>query len=132
VPQRNAIAEAVRRCASAAIDVSDGLAGDLAKLCRASKVGVDIVVEAVPLSAAARWALAAEPALIETTLTGGDDFEIVAAVAPDRVEALRDEAASASLQVTEIGTATAQACEVRFLTADGRTLAFKRPSYSNF
>jgi thiamine-monophosphate kinase len=128
---RNAIAEALRRCASAAIDVSDGLAGDLAKLARASGVGADIAVESVPLSAAARRALVTEPALIETILTGGDDFEIVAAVAPDRVGALRTEAASASLQVTEIGAAGAPR-EVRFLTPDGRTLAFKRPAYSHF
>jgi thiamine-monophosphate kinase len=133
VPQpRNAIAEALRRCASAAIDVSDGLAGDLSKLARASGVGADIAVESVPLSLAAQQALAAEPALIETILTGGDDFEIVAAVAPDRIEGLRTEAASASLQVTEIGTAAAQPSEVRFLTNDGRALAFEHPSYSHF
>src|SRR6202049_100324 len=60
VPQpRIAIAAALRRYATAAIDVSDGLAGDLAKLCRASGVGADIAIEQVPLSAAARRALAA-------------------------------------------------------------------------
>ena len=133
VPQpRNAIAEALRRYASAAIDVSDGLAGDLAKLARASGVGIDAAVEAVPLSAAARRALAAEPAVIETILTGGEDFEIIAAVAPDKVEGLRAAAASASLEVTEIGVAAAQTREARFLTRDGRALAFKRPSYSHF
>jgi thiamine-monophosphate kinase len=133
VPQpRNAIAEALRHYASAAIDVSDGLAGDLTKLARASGVGADIAVEAVPLSAAARRALEVEPAVIETILTGGDDFEIVATVAPDRVEALRADAASVSLQMTEIGTTAEQPSGVRFLTRDGRALAFKRPSYSHF
>jgi thiamine-monophosphate kinase len=133
LPQpKNAIAEALRRHAAAAIDVSDGLAGDLAKLCRASGVAADIAVERVPLSDAARHALAAEPALIETILCGGDDYEVVAAVDGGKVQALRAEAASASVTVTEIGTFTAGPPRARFRTADGRELLFKRPSYSHF
>ncbi len=64
------------------MDVSDGLAGDLGKLCRASGVGAEIEVARVPLSKAARAALAAEPKAIETMLTGGDDFEVVATIPP--------------------------------------------------
>ena len=78
LPQpRNALAEAVLQHAAAAMDVSDGLVGDLAKLCRASAVAAEIDVARVPLSDAARAAVAAEPALLETVLTGGDDYEIV-------------------------------------------------------
>ncbi len=78
LPQpRNALAEAVRRFASASMDVSDGLAGDLAKLARVSGVAAVVEVTRVPLSDAAKAALAAEPALIEPVLTGGDDYEIV-------------------------------------------------------
>ena len=62
------------------MDVSDGLAGDLAKMCRASRLDAAIDVARVPLSRAARTALAAEPALIETILTGGDDYEVLASV----------------------------------------------------
>ena len=63
LPQpRNALAEAVRAHATAAMDVSDGLAGDLAKLCRASGVSADIEIARVPLSPAATQALAADPA----------------------------------------------------------------------
>jgi thiamine-monophosphate kinase len=130
LPQpRNAIAAALRRHASAAMDVSDGLAGDIAKLCRVSGVGADIAVADVPLSPAARQVLAIEPALIETVLTGGDDFEIIATVAPGAVAALRRDALD--MPVTVIGTIAAGE-GVRFRTADGRALAFKRPSYSHF
>jgi thiamine-monophosphate kinase len=132
LPQpRTAIAEALRRHARAAIDISDGLAGDLAKLCRVSGVGADVAVADVPLSAAARAAVAAEPALIEAILTGGDDFEVVAAVAPDRFEPLRQEAAAAGVTMTRIGTVTAGE-GAHFRHADGSTLAFARPSYSHF
>src|SRR5262245_54984909 len=76
VPQpRNALAEALRLHASAGMDVSDGLAGDLAKLCRASGIVAEVECARVPLSPAAGTALATEPALIETLLTGGDDYE---------------------------------------------------------
>src|SRR5262249_30051981 len=72
VPQpRLAIAESLRAHASAAMDLSDGLAGDLVKLCRASAVNAEIQVARVPLSTGARAALAKKPALIETILTGG-------------------------------------------------------------
>src|SRR5215472_1274013 len=77
LPQpRNALADALRAHASAAMDVSDGLAGDLAKLCRASGLAAGIEVADVPLSDAARAALSADPTLIERILTGGDDYEI--------------------------------------------------------
>ena len=89
LPQpRNALADAVLQYASAAIDVSDGLAGDLAKLCRASSVAADIDIARVPLSEAAHAAIAAEPALLETALTGGDDYEIVLTVAPEKAHSL--------------------------------------------
>ena len=81
LPQpRNALAEAVRAHASAAMDISDGLAGDFAKLCRASKVAAEIEVARVPLSEAANAVVAADPAMLETVLTGGDDYEIVCTV----------------------------------------------------
>lgn len=127
---RNALAAAVLHHASAAMDVSDGLAGDLAKLCRASGVAAEIDVARVPLSAAARAALAADPALIETILTGGDDYEIVLALAPERFAAFRAEADKAGVAATEIGR-IAKGQGARFIQ-DGKPLAFARPSYSHF
>ncbi|MFY9656716.1 MAG: thiamine-phosphate kinase [Methylocystis sp.] len=72
------LAPLLREFASAAMDVSDGLLGDLAKLTRASKVSAQVALADIPLSEAAREALALDPALRETLLTGGDDYEILA------------------------------------------------------
>jgi thiamine-monophosphate kinase len=132
LPQpRNGIAQALRRYASAAMDVSDGLAGDLAKLVRVSGVAAEVTAGDVPLSPAARRAVATEPALMETVLTGGDDFEVIATVAPDRLQDLRSEAAVSGVAVTPIGVIAA-GNGAQFRDADGRALAFRRPSYSHF
>jgi len=132
VPQpRNALADAVRTHASAAMDVSDGLAGDFAKLCRASGVAATIDVARVPLSDAAKAVIDAEPAMLETALTGGDDYEIVCTVPPAKADGFRQAARAAQVAVTEIG-AIAAGEGVRFLDKDGRALAFKRVSFSHF
>ena len=104
LPQpRNALSEAVRAHASASMDVSDGLAGDFAKLCRASKVAAEIEAARVPLSDAAKAVLAAEPALLETALTGGDDYEIVCSVPAGKAASFRAAAQAVHVAVTEIG-----------------------------
>jgi thiamine-monophosphate kinase len=131
LPQpRNALAGAVLQYASAAIDVSDGLVGDLGKLCRASSVAADIDVATVPLSDAARAAIAAESALLETALTGGDDYEIVLTLAPEKLDGFRTAAAAAGVAVTEIGGV--QAGEGTRFLHEGKALTFTRASYSHF
>jgi thiamine-monophosphate kinase len=132
LPQpRSALAEAVRMHASAAMDVSDGLVGDFVKLCRASNVAADIDVAKVPLSEAARAAAAAEPAMLETALTGGDDYEIICTIPAAKAASFRAAAQAARVAVTEIGGIRAGE-GARFLTADGKTLAFKHTSFSHF
>jgi len=127
---RNALAAAVLQHASAAIDVSDGLAGDIGKLCRASSLAAEIDVARVPLSDAARAAVAAEPALIETALAGGDDYEIVATVAPGELAAFQAAARAVGVALTEIGRV--EAGEGARFTRQGKALTFTRPSYSHF
>jgi thiamine-monophosphate kinase len=131
LPQpRNALADAILQYASAAIDVSDGLAGDLDKLCRASSVAAAIEVAAVPLSEAARAAIVAEPALRDTALTGGDDYEIALTLAPEKLAAFRAAAEAAGVAVAEIGRV--QAGEGARFLQDGKPLVFTRASYSHF
>lgn len=132
LPQpRNALAEAVRTHASSALDVSDGLVGDFAKLCRASGVAADIDADKVPLSDAAKAVLAAEPAMREIALTGGDDYEIICTVPATKAEAFRAAAKAANVPVTEVGEIkTGEGA--RFIGPDGNPLALKHTSFSHF
>src|ERR1043166_5428464 len=133
LPQpRVALAEIVRTNAAAAMDVSDGLAGDLAKLCGASGVSAEIDVARMPLSPAATHALAADPALIEPILTGGEDYEILGAVAPDCIDDFRAVAQRHGVDVTDIGRMVEGDAPPRFLDRAGRPLTFARPAYSHF
>jgi thiamine-monophosphate kinase len=91
---------------------------------------VEIDVARVPFSQAARTAIAADPALIETALTGGDDYEIVLTLKPERLAALCAAADKAGVAVTEIGRIMAGE-GARFIR-DGKPLAFTRSSYSHF
>lgn len=133
VPQpRNAVAEAIRVHASAAMDVSDGLVGDLTKLCDASGVSAEVEVSRVPLSDAAANVVAKEPAALETALTGGDDYEIVCTVRPERVAAFRAAVEAVGVAVTDIGRITAVKAAPSFLDRDGKRMQFEKLSFSHF
>jgi thiamine-monophosphate kinase len=132
LPQpRVKLAETVQAHASAAMDVSDGLVGDLGKLCAGSGVSAEIDVASVPLSEAAKRALAADEKLIEAILTGGDDYEIICTVKPNAVPAFRARAAKADVAVTDIGAIIDGTGEPRFIGANG-PLSFALKSFSHF
>ena len=77
LPQaRVALGVALRGVATACIDVSDGLAGDLAKLCAASGVGADLESRELPLSAGL-CSVATHDARLAFALGGGDDYELL-------------------------------------------------------
>ena len=133
VPQpRTALAPAVRDHAHAAMDVSDGLAGDLTKLCRASGVSATIDVARIPLSAAAASLVAGGTVGIETIVSGGDDYEILCAIPKNRLETFIRAAGLAGIAVTAIGTVIAGESAPKFLDAAGRDIGLQRLSYSHF
>src|SRR6202043_428741 len=133
VPQpRNALAKAVRDHAHAAMDVSDGLAGDLTKLCAASGVSAVIDIKSIPLSAAATVLLARGTIGIEAMVSGGDDYEILCAIPENRFDAFAQQAGLAGVAVTSIGTVIAGTAAPKFLGAQGREIELPRLSYSHF
>jgi thiamine-monophosphate kinase len=76
------LGRALRLHATAAMDVSDGLLGDLAKLCAASGVGARVELERLPLSAAL-LARCSHDAAEQHALNGGDDYELLFTLPPD-------------------------------------------------
>ncbi|MDH3228452.1 MAG: thiamine-phosphate kinase [Alphaproteobacteria bacterium] len=89
--------------ASAAIDISDGLAADLTHVLEASGVGAEIDAAAVPLSDAARTVLDRAPDLLAIVLTGGDDYELLFTVAPGYAAKIVKIATDLSLPLTAVG-----------------------------
>jgi thiamine-monophosphate kinase len=116
--------------AGAAIDISDGLAADLGHLLEISGLGAEIEAAALPLSAAARAALAANAGLMECILTGGDDYELLFTAAPGhagRVEAL---AKDLDLPLTPIGRMTATG-GLRVVGVDGGEMVLERKGWEH-
>ena len=133
VPQpRVALAVIVRDHASAAMDVSDGLAGDLTKLCGVSGVSAVIDLESIPLSDAARDLVSRGIVGLETLIAGGDDYEILCTIPEDRVAAFVEAAHGAGVAVHSIGTVVAGHAAPRFIDKEGREVALERRSYSHF
>jgi thiamine-monophosphate kinase len=133
VPQpRNGLAVAVRDHANAAMDVSDGLAGDLTKLCAASGVSAAIDVPGIPLSPAAAGLVARGAVGLEALISGGDDYEILCTIAESRFEAFAQAAGQAGVAVASIGTIIAGTAMPSFLDAQGAELTLTRRSWSHF
>jgi thiamine-monophosphate kinase len=122
----------VRELATASIDVSDGLIADLGHLASAGRVGIEIDLESVPLSAAGQaWfdGRVDEQAALEKLVTGGDDYEIALTVAARDEAALRREAERRRLRLTRIGRVTSgQGVVARFA---GRPVGFERPGFTH-
>jgi thiamine-monophosphate kinase len=93
---------AARGIATAAMDLSDGLVGDLAKLAQASNVAAHVEIERLPLSGALRAAAAPEQAR-DWALAAGDDYELLLAVPASRFDELKTAAARLNLTLTSIG-----------------------------
>jgi thiamine-monophosphate kinase len=117
--------------AHAGMDISDGLAADLGHMCAASSCGAEVTVASIPLSDAVAELVAAEPGLIATAITGGDDYELLLAVPPDRVAAVLDAARRAGTAIAEIG-GIVQESGLTFLDRDNQPLAFEKAGFTHF
>lgn len=95
----------LRRIASSCIDISDGLANDLAHILKASQCGAKIQIEQLPLSIAIQEAVNADKAF-EYALSAGDDYELLFTVSEERKGNLDIALANSNVSATCIGQLT--------------------------
>ncbi|MDR7149603.1 thiamine-monophosphate kinase [Hydrogenophaga palleronii] len=98
---RLALGQALAGLAHAAIDVSDGLAGDLGHILNASHLGAEIRLDALPVAPALQPLPPAQQE--DCLLHGGDDYELLFTAAPDKREAIEAAARDSATPVTRIG-----------------------------
>lgn len=114
-------------CASAMIDVSDGLSSDLGHLCEASRVGAEIALDRIPLSLPLQRMRGLSKEAVEYALSGGEDYELLFTVPPHREEMLQ----TIRIEATRIGIIT-KGRSLRIIDAQGRKRPFSPSGYDHF
>lgn len=115
--------------ARAAIDISDGLAGDLGHILKASQVGATLQLDALPLGP--MLARRTQDLGWQYALTGGDDYELCFTTRPHDAETVRALAASMQLPVTRIGHITS-APGLRLMHDNEEVHTLSRQAYDHF
>jgi thiamine-monophosphate kinase len=135
---RVALGRLLRGVASAAIDVSDGLLGDLGHVLRASGVGASIQADTIAINFIAACALLTRANgqfninfARQTTLSGGDDYELCFTAMPSAREAVQAAAAQANCTATRIGQIERES-GLRLLDAQGQAVANTFASWDHF
>jgi thiamine-monophosphate kinase len=133
---RVALGQALRGIASSAIDVSDGLLGDLSHILKASTLGAEIYLNAINSIAnfpylAGGEGLISLDFLHEMILAGGDDYELVFTAAPEQREATHAAAHSSHTRITRIGCTLSQP-GIALRGADGQTVPNRFSSFDHF
>ena len=126
---RVALGTALRGVASAAIDLSDGLIGDLGHVLKASAVGAVVEIDALPRSAV----LAAMPPALqhECLLAGGDDYELLFTAPLAHHDAVRQAGRVCGVAVTRIGRIEAGSA-LRVVDAGGAPLQGRWRGFDHF
>lgn len=121
------------RLASAAIDLSDGLSGDLRHLCEQSRVGVELDAAALPMSPALRaYARSSGTDPITLALQGGEDYELLFTVPPSKERVLLRMAQRTGRRLTRIGLIKPARFGRQIKDVTGRLRRLPDTSYEHF
>jgi thiamine-monophosphate kinase len=121
-----------RRLASAAIDLSDGLSGDLRHLCEESRVGAEVELDRIPISPACQaYARTIGVSPIRFALAGGEDYELLFTASPRDRGTIERGTRTRGYRMTRIGTIRPQQFGIQ-MTIDGRTEPMPVTSYEHF
>jgi thiamine-monophosphate kinase len=119
--------------ATAAIDLSDGLSGDLRHICDASRVGAEIDLSALPISpACSAYAESRRLCPLELALTGGEDYELLFTAPPAKHATLERQARTRGFHITRIGAIRPRRFGMRMKSADGAMRPIPMTSYEHF
>lgn len=119
--------------AGAAIDLSDGLTGDLRHICEESGVGADVLKGALPISPACHaYAAAYGLSPQDIALQGGEDYELLFTVPADQQARFERLAGKTPFHFTCIGTITPRRSGLRLRTEQGTTSPLPLTSYEHF
>lgn len=124
---------AKHRLATAMIDLSDGLSGDLARLCALNAVGATINVTHLPISDALRiYAHHLGEQAYDIALQGGEDYELLFAVRPESLPRIKRWRTRGLLDATHIGTFTPNRQGLQMITSTGSMRPMRIQSYEHF
>ncbi len=122
-----------RGLATAAIDISDGLSGDLRHLCTESGVGAELDAARIPISPACRaYAGLAGLEPVNLALSGGEDYELLFTVPPTRQAAVERQAAARGYRITRIGSIRPQRSGMTLKSSEGTVQPLSLTSYEHF
>jgi len=117
--------------ASACVDMSDGLVGDAGHIARCSNVTIEIDINKLPLSDAYKLYMQ-QGGFLRYAVAGGDDYQLLFTISPDKVAMLDNIATDLDIRLTEIGEVKPKAEKGIFLTEDGKETNIRPKGYQHF
>lgn len=128
---RTILGQALVGCATACMDISDGLLGDLAHMMKQSSCGADIYLEKIPFSTATQNQLLKDSSLLPTLLNGGDDYELLFTIPKEKEISLLKISKDSQTKIQVIGSISANP-GLRMYKEDRTLLDVERTGYRHF
>jgi thiamine-monophosphate kinase len=121
---------AINNLATSMIDMSDGLASDIRRLCEESRAGAAIFTDNIPLSEELKSAIQNPKSKIDLALYGGEDYELLFTVRPENIKKLKELWKNMEIPIAMIGEITKKG--INLVNTDGETIPLTKEGYNHF